>query len=382
MENNGNHGETRKTRLICFYCGTIYDADRGRCPLCGSTATAGTSEEKPAPVEPAVRTRPGKGKFEGGRKKAPKGLLVAAVIFLFLAVAVVTFFIGDMIGWWPGPEDNVERVYENTVAEGEVKCSLLAVEPELIEFSAPGETQELTVRVNADCDEVTYCNSTDASVATISLSAETSEGAQTKSASFTVTAVGSGEAMLTFTCGDQKAMCRVTCPEPETEATEAPPAFLPELNLSGTLVLTDEDDQAIVRVTNLPEGTVAEFSSTNEEVITVDENGYVSVVEEGEAAVVVKAGGASVELAVRVDYSDECPYLNKTYFDLDLEKYFVLELRDEDGDEIEDVRYEIEDTSICEFNEDGDRIYGIAEGLTQVIVTYRGDVYVCIVEVV
>ena len=83
-----------------------------------------------------------------------------------------------------------------------------------------------------------------------------------------------------------------------------------------------------------------------------------------------------------MDYSDECPYLNKTYFDLDLEKYFVLELRDEDGDEIEDVRYEIEDTSICEFNEDGDRIYGIAEGMTQVIVTYRGEVYVCIVEVV
>ena len=384
MENNGNHGETSKRRLVCFYCGTVYDEEAGRCPLCGSTTVAGTAEDTSAPEEPEAKTQPGKGKFEGGKKGAPKGLLIAAVVFLFLAVAVVTYFIGDMIGWWPGPEDQVQRTYENTASTGDTKCTLLAVDPETIDFAAVGETRELTVRVNADCDEVTYCNSSDASVATISLTAETNEGAQTKSAVFTVTAVGGGEAMMTFTCGDKKASCRVTCPEPATQPTETQPTpgFEPEMNLNGTIVFNNEDDQAIWRVANLPEGTVAEFTSSDENVVTVDEEGCITAVGEGTATVTVNVGGGTKELNVRVDFSRDAIDLNRTYYELDVEKYFILELRDENGDAIEDAQFTVEDENICEYRSDNSRIYGLQEGKTQIFVTYNDETYVCIVDVV
>ena len=67
-------------------------------------------------------------------------------------------------------------------------------------------------------------------------------------------------------------------------------------------------------------------------------------------------------------------------FELDIDKYFRLYLLDEEDDEIEEARFVIEDPTICEF--DDERIYGLAEGVTQVIVTYRDMVYVCVVTVI
>ena len=133
MENNENNQEVVQKRLICFYCGTIYDAERGRCPLCGSTATSGVSEERPTRrqnTEPAEKkSSSGKGKYATPAKQPPNGFLIAAVIFLALAVCVVTYFIGDMIGFWPGLEDKIVRETENLSASEQIKCSQLVVEP-------------------------------------------------------------------------------------------------------------------------------------------------------------------------------------------------------------------------------------------------------------
>lgn len=383
MENNENNQEIVQKRLICFYCGTIYDAERGRCPLCGSTATSGVSEERPTRRSNTElsekKTSSGKGKYAKPGKQPPNGFLIAAVIFLALAVCVVTYFIGDMIGFWPGLEDKIVRETDNSVSE-QIKCSQLVVEPLSIDFAEVGETQLVTVRVNADCDEVTYCTSSDASVAVISQEGETSEGAQMKSASFLVTAVGGGETELTFTCGDQTASCLVSCPIVTSETTEAIPQFYPELNFTSTVVLTEEDAQAIVRVTNLPDGETAEFSSSNEEVITVDEEGVVTAVGEGTATVTADVHGETSEVVFNVDFSEEGPHLDDVEFELDIDKYFRLYLLDEEDDEIEEARFVIEDPAICEF--DDERIYGLAEGVTQIIVTYRDMIYVCVVTVI
>lgn len=384
MENNENNQEVVQKRLICFYCGTIYDAERGRCPLCGSTATSGVSEERPTRrqnTEPAEKkSSSGKGKYAKPGKQPPNGFLIAAVIFLALAVCVVTYFIGDMIGFWPGLEDKIVRETENLSASEQIKCSQLVVEPLSIDFAAVGETQMVTVRVNADCTEVTYCTSSDASVAVISQEGETSEGAQMKSASFLVTAVGGGETELTFTCGDQTATCAVSCPVETSETTEAIPQFYPELNFNSTVVLTQEEAQAIVRVTNLPDGAAVEFSSSNEEVVTVDEEGFVTAVGEGTATIIADVRGETAEVVFNVDFSEEGPHLDDVDFELDIDKYFRLYLLDEEDDEIEEARFVIEDPTICEF--DDERIYGLAEGVTQVIVTYRDMVYVCVVTVI
>lgn len=381
MANNENNQEVVTKRLICFYCGTIYDAERGRCPLCGSTATSGVSEERtarqPAEDVPEKKKSASKGKYAKQDKRPTNGFLIAAVIFLALAVGVVTYFIGDMIGFWPGLEDKIQRDTDIVSETVEVKCSQLVVEPISIDFAAPGETQTLTVRVNADCDEVTYCTSSDASVAVISQEGETSEGAQLKSASFLVTAIGGGEADLIFTCGDQTAVCKVTCVEETSETTEEVPTFYPELNFTSTVVLTEEEAQAIVRVTNLPDGAAAEFTSSDESVITVDEEGFVTAVGEGTATVTADVRGQTAEVLFNVDFSEEGPHLDDTDFELDIDKYFRLYLVDEEDDEIEDVRYVVEDPSVLEIREG--RVYGIAEGVTQVVVTYRDMIYVCVV---
>lgn len=381
VENNENNQEVVSKRLICFYCGTIYDAERGRCPLCGSTATSGESEEQPADRQDTEKPekKEAKGKYAKPGKRPSNGFLIAAVILLALAVCVVTYFIGDMIGLWPGLEDNIVRETQNTNVTEQVKCSQLVVEPLSIDFAGAGETQTVTVRVNADCDEVTYCTSSNASVAIISQEGETSEGAQMKSASFLVTAVGSGEAELVFTCGDQTATCLVTCAEETSETTEAEPTFYPELNFLSTVVLTEEEAQAIVRVVNLPDGGVAEFSSSNEDVVTVDEKGFVTAVGEGTATVTADVRGQTAEVVFNVDFSESGPHLDDTDFDLDVDKYFILHLLDENDDEIEDARFVAEDPEILEIREE--RIYGLAEGVTQVVVTYRDMVYVCVVTV-
>ena len=132
-----------ENKVVCDYCGTIYDGSREKCPLCGSTTRAEaapaaprrclteeerkarrrTQQEEQRAQQDAQRTRreeDRQARLEERRRvpqkqrssKAPeaqggipRGYLRAAVVFLTMAVLVVLFFIGDMIGWWPGLED-------------------------------------------------------------------------------------------------------------------------------------------------------------------------------------------------------------------------------------------------------------------------------------
>lgn len=129
-----------ENKVVCDYCGTIYDGSREKCPLCGSTTRAEaapaaprrrlTEEERKArrrtqqeeqraqqDAQRARREEDRQARLEERRRvpqkqrgsKAsetqggiPRGYLRAAVVFLTMAVLVVLFFIGDMIGWCPG----------------------------------------------------------------------------------------------------------------------------------------------------------------------------------------------------------------------------------------------------------------------------------------
>lgn len=383
MENETERSGASSKRLICFYCGTIYDEEKGRCPLCGSTATSGVSESRPtrrqAPPEAKKTEKRRKGKYAGRRNRASRVLLIAAVVLLALSVLVVGYFIGDMIGLWPGLEDRVERDYQNDAVEETIKCTQLLVEPEFLRFTAPGETQTLTVRVNADCEEVVYCNSANVAVATISLEAETSEGAQMKAATFKITAVGDGETTLTFTCGQMQATCEVVCPPAPSTQPEQTEVYVPELNLSSTVVLTQLDAKALLRVTNLPAGADVSWHSSDATIVSVDADGFVTALAEGTASITADVGGWTSVVLFRVDLSDDTPYLDDITFDLDIDKYFKVQLMDGNDDEIENILYRIDDESICEDVEG--RIYGRTEGVTQILATYLGETYVCMVYV-
>ena len=80
-------------KVVCYYCGTIYNEERGKCPLCGSSTRSEETGDRPVQrqrltdKERRERQRANaKGKYSAKAKKpgkpskAAKGLLTAALI--------------------------------------------------------------------------------------------------------------------------------------------------------------------------------------------------------------------------------------------------------------------------------------------------------------
>ena len=254
-----------ENKVVCYYCGTIYDANTEKCPLCGSRARSENAEsaipvqrhrltekerrehrktmqgkyEAPAHRddsawnEPVQKRRELRGEHvEGGKYAAPKktvkkkegtprGVLKVTVLFLALAVLVMTYFIGDMIGWWPGLEDFVEHDYYKP-ATADTTCTLLTVQPEELRLAAPQETAEVKITVNASCNETLYCSMDSETVATISETAKTQTDGEAKTMIFTVTAAAGGQTQLRVRCGKLSADVAVVCEGGTPESTEPP----------------------------------------------------------------------------------------------------------------------------------------------------------------
>ena len=231
-------------KVVCYYCGTVFPLADQKCPLCGGTRhteyqqVPQRREREQEDVRPKHTAKGGR--FAATKKtspKAPKGILIAALILLALAVVFVTWFIGDMIGWWGGLEDDVERESLPTVQVNE-ECTLLRAEPARLDFTEQGETLSLTVRVNSECREVLYCSSSDPKVVAVSEEGITEEGTEEKSVTFTLTAIAEGEATVDIVCGKKNQSCPVTVGKltpDQTEPTQPAqpdidPNYVPELN--------------------------------------------------------------------------------------------------------------------------------------------------------
>ena len=141
-----------ENRVVCFYCGTIYDAEEEKCPLCGGKTIA-NAEEAHQPVQrrriteqerkQRRRSSKGVGKFAAANKKEEKEpkekgpaktMLIAALVFLALAVVALTWFIGDMIGWWGGLEDSVQRESQEISVNSDEGCTVLELSKSKIQL--------------------------------------------------------------------------------------------------------------------------------------------------------------------------------------------------------------------------------------------------------
>lgn len=390
-------------KIVCYYCGTIYDEERGKCPLCGSTTRS--SDEAPVrrPRQPdgerTVRRSAQGGKFaakkpQKKKQDAPKGVLVAAVVFLSLAVLVVLYFIGDMIGWWPGLEDRVDR--DNpSVSVADTNCTELTLKPESLEFAGAGQTKELTVRVNLSCEEKVYCHSEDMNVVTISEQASTAMGEQTKSVTFTVTAVAQGETKIVVECGDQSASCAVVCTSSDPVdpgQPSNPDGAAPVLNYPVELTLTEKGASETLRVMNLPEGAEAIWRSADESVASVDADGTVTAVGSGTTTVTVEVNGRTAETTIRCTFGTETEpsssassangaHLQSGREDVSVSvgEKFDLYLYDSQGNHIDDITYTVEDPDVCEVKDS--YVIALSRGTTKITVTYQGQEFVCIVRV-
>ncbi len=390
-----------ENKVICYYCGTIYDENRGKCPLCGSALTAGSDEPRPVQrrritdEERRERQRAAKGKYSAPKKLKkkkidPKPFRIAALLFLILTVLVVFYFIGDMIGWWPGLEDRIEREDYSKIDENADACEKLELDRgnERIELSAPGESVELTASVNLNCGKSMYCVSSNERVAAVSNEARTEIGTESKSASFTVTAVGYGQAKIEITCGDQTASCTVICLDPNapvdpTEATE-PEEFVPQLNYPLDASLFSRGEKLMLRVTNLPTGMKVNWTSDDVTVAKVDQNGIVTAISGGKTIVTAQVGDQIAEVLVRCtfgDYADDGAYLKYTDVTLSLARSETLNLflYDRDDERITNIVYTVDNPNVCEVK---DGVVIVKNyGTTNVTVRYNGKEYTCIVRV-
>lgn len=378
----------------------MYEEKRGKCPLCGSALT--TDDEASRPVqrrritdeERRERQRAAKGKYSAPKKQKvknpdPKPFRVAALVFLILAVLVVFYFIGDMIGWWPGLEDRIVRedIY-NSDKTNDV-CETLILDAERLEFAEPGETAVLTASVNLNCGKTLYCVCSDESIASISKQAESEIGETMKSLAFTVTAAGYGETEIEITCGDRKVACTVFCGDPNnlpqpTDATE-PEGFVPQLNYPLVASLYAKGATLMLRVMNLPSGMRVEWSSDDVTVAKVSQNGIVTAISGGRTKVFAQVGDQRAEVLIRCtfgDNPDNGAHLQLTDVTLSLARSetFDMFLYDSNGIHISDITYTIENPNVCEVKD------GVVTpknyGTTNVTITYNGKEYICIVRVV
>lgn len=401
-------------KSVCYYCGTIYDKELGKCPLCGSTVRSSQDEaERPQPrrrlTEKERKER--RRKTHGGkfRKKSSKvsarPIMIAALVFLILAVLALGWFIMDMLGWLPGMEDNVDRETP-AISEPDTSCTDLTLNSNTISLTAAGETAQLEVRVNLYCGETVYVNSMDEAVASVVKDqVQTVQTESYKTVTFPVTAVAEGETEIRITCGAREAVCKVVCEftEPvdstgdqtpdssDSDPTDPPPSsegvdedYLPEVNHEGDITFTARGEKLTLRVTNLPAGETAAWKTDDESIVKVNAYGEVTAIGGGKTKIYVTVAGKTTEILVRCnfgDFIDKGAHLESGRSDVTVVvgESFKLYLFDSDGDRIEDVTYEISDESVCKV-EDG-VVTAIGYGTSEVTIVYYDMEFTCIVRV-
>lgn len=377
-------------KVVCYYCGTIYDPEEKKCPLCGSTRHAEQAvipQRRERLTERERRQRRSKGgkySAKAASKLKSKPVMIAALVFLTLAVLVLLWFIGDMIGWWPGLEDTVERETQANVVVND-SCTELIAEPTKLDFNGVGAQLKLRISVNVGSNDTLYCTSADPSIVSISETGETEEGEEYKSVTFTLTALAEGETEISITCGKQTATCPVTVgdAEPiETTPTGIDPNYIPELN---RMEVTFEEKEATVtlKVTNLPASASVIWRSADESIATVDANGVVTAVGSGETRITAEVNGSTIDAIVKCSFADvgdnDGAHLERTDVTVSVGESFPLYLYNSDSEHIDDIYYIIDDESICKVEDN--YVTALDYGTTTVTVVYNGVQYTCIVRV-
>jgi len=443
-------------KIICDVCGTSYPETETQCPICGCARpgdTAGVSGEtgtgKSASSYNFVRgghfskgnvrrrnnanqpkkSKPADSEADRDDKKANIGLVITAILLLLAIIAVVIYiclrvFMPD---WIPDfnkepaqptggsvvstgepnedpqqTDDGVTEPEETEPQNTEIPCTGITVSNPVVELDKIGSAVLLNVTLEpADTtDKVTYA-SDDETIATV-----TSEGK--------VVVIAPGQAIITVTCGEFTAECRVICTaetEPPTEApTEAPTEPEPVLQLNRddfTLFFKGETWQVYDGEIDRDEIT---WSIGNEAVATV-ERGRVTAVGPGMTTLYAEYRGVKVSCIVRCSFAEdptepeetepnepgidgsveeddggqELPDEEGTVFTIShtdvtiaVGETFYLTLSDENGNSV-DVTWTAADSAICTIS--GNAVKGAASGKTMVTAVHKGQTFSCIVRV-
>lgn len=381
------------SKVICDVCGTTYPETASVCPICGCAKN--TTEQTGADIAQGeessaytyvkggrfskanVRRRNKKGKGtiaaqNADRESTNKGLVVV-VLLLLIAIIAVLGYIGVRFLFprtEPTPEnpgisqetgDKTPSSSTNPSAPATVPCTGVKLSSTTIELSEAGMAWLLSVEAEPlnTTDKVTFASSNE-QVAIVSDAGN-------------ITAVGGGEAIITVTCGEAKAECKIVCTfdpiGPTTQPTE-PPVTVPE---GFELKLTSKDftmsekypkPVSLYRETNGVKATDITWTVDNPEVAVVDEKGVVSAVGKGNTVVHATLGDQTVSCKVVVAFTPKDPSEVKyttSHEDVTIAvgETFSLTLTDREGVKM-DVQWVASEEGFVTI--DGSRITGVAAG--------------------
>ena len=261
--------------------------------------------------------------------KSNAPLIVALVLVILVLIALgafilVKYFLPNMGGKQPTVPEIVETTEAPVVETTELKipCESLALtsggEIVLEEVGANWLINVMALPENTT-DELVYASS-DESVVIVN--------AQGK-----LTAMAEGTAVITITCGGQELKCTVTCdfteettaptepeettapsepedgtepsePEETTEPTEATKPTEPLKNVDLEKAISHKDltfngkNQGFTFKINGLKNTEVKWSSEDENVVTVDEKGFVTSIGKGNTYIVCKYGDQEVRIKI------------------------------------------------------------------------------------
>ncbi|MBR4109159.1 MAG: Ig-like domain-containing protein [Oscillospiraceae bacterium] len=420
------------SKIICEVCGTSYPDTTVQCPICGcvrpgnarSVADSKKSEDnggytyvkggrftkanvrkRGAAVQAAAASSGG-----NDGKNENRGLVITAIILLIAIIAVVSYIAVQL--FLPGNSRNDETTPKNplpveTTVQTEppvVPCKSLKLETDTITLEKQDAAWMIYTRVEPSntTDEIVFTSS-DENVATV-----TNNGK--------VVAVGAGQAVITVTCGDKTAECKVECVfELPTEETTVPEeTTLPEeefvLNRKDITFNNKGDSWMLYSGSISP--TKITWTSGNEAVAKI-ENGKVTAVGGGTTKVYGEYNGEKVSCIIRCNFaatpdtgvsgsggvyedggvsedggstSTGGNYHLKNLVGNDASDVtltvgsgFTLALVDANGNEVSGVTWTVSDSSVCTVS--GGYVAAVKSGMVTVTATYNGQTYSCIVRV-
>lgn len=327
------------SKIICDVCGTSYPETATQCPICGCVRSgdpitvAGDTNE--ADVQPAATYTYVKGgrfskanvkKRNAGKpvynpepaqdeqdeslnsKKTEKGLIIAVAVLLLAIVAVVIYIALNFFGvglpfGGSGASENTTGTSQQTnqtteqteTTVLEIPCESLKLSNSVVELDRVGEAFLLNVNVLPDdqTDDIAFVSEDD------SVAAVDSNGK--------IVAIGAGQTVITVTCGDQTAQCRVVCNiQEETTAPTVPEVTYTEADFTfynGNAAVKDLSFPLSDKTFKLYTGKIpAELITweTDDEGVAIFVDGLLTFVGTGVANVKVTYGDLTYECIIRV----------------------------------------------------------------------------------
>ena len=294
-------------RITCDYCGTEYDDDMQRCPLCGTVNDSVAEPERQEEQQPRNRkTRKKKepGAFEAADSdRIPRWLSILICVVLGIAVVIGAMYAMYALGVFSPkkeetvqddtlnlpisdaeqPEDGEEisgqDADQTPPDDAEVLCTGITANPASLQLGSAGISASVMVTVlPSDCTEQIRWETSDPTICTVDSSG-------------IVTAVDGGTATVTATCGDFSTEVEVLCDFSNSKENNA------SLDLTD-FTLFSTGDQAVIHVNDAPANAVITWRSSDTNVCTVSD-GVVTAVKGGTATVTADVNGKELTCIVR-----------------------------------------------------------------------------------